>query len=131
LLKESLCFHVWNAGNECYELGEFQNAIIYYSRAIAVDPSDARLYSNRSACFTVLQMYGRALNDAQVRETVVFRGFLLAAFATFSTDGNSAKASMEEGILSCWCCVVSSQSIRGSAGHGASLLWCSSVCIRG
>jgi tetratricopeptide (TPR) repeat protein len=66
------CSHmVWRAGNECYEMGEFQNAIIYYSRAIAVDPSDPRLYSNRSACFTVLQMYGRAINDALVRGVVV------------------------------------------------------------
>ena len=54
-------------GNECFRQGEFQNAVIYYSRAIAADPNDARLFSNRSGTFCILKMLGRALNDALVR----------------------------------------------------------------
>ena len=54
------------AGNDCYAKREFENAIIYYSRAIALHPSDPRLYSNRSAAFMGLGRTAAALRDAQV-----------------------------------------------------------------
>lgn len=75
------------AGNDCFKKGEFQNAIIYYSRAVAVEPNDARLYSNRSAAFCVLKMLGRALKDALVcvhPVRVDFVNFRVTAYCTSS-----------------------------------------------
>jgi hypothetical protein len=54
-------------GNDCFAKREFENAIIYYSRAVAVHPSDARLYSNRSAAFLGLGRTAASLRDALVR----------------------------------------------------------------
>lgn len=55
------------AGNDCFKKGEFQNAVIYYSRAIAAEPNEARLFANRSACFYALNEFARAFSDALVR----------------------------------------------------------------
>ncbi len=64
-----LCFAC--AGNACFAKREFENAIIYYSRAIAVRPTDPRLFSNRSAAFLGLNHWAAALRDAWVRRALV------------------------------------------------------------
>lgn len=40
-----------NMGNRSFEEGDFRKAIRLYTRAIERDPSNAALYSNRSACY--------------------------------------------------------------------------------
>jgi Flp pilus assembly protein TadD len=54
------------AGNICFYKGEFHNALLYYTRAVAVAPNDPRVFSNRAAAFCGLSMYASALRDAMV-----------------------------------------------------------------
>lgn len=46
-------------------VGDFQEAIKYFSEAIKLDPSNHVLYSNRSAAYASLKNYNDALKDAE------------------------------------------------------------------
>ena len=52
------------AGNACMAVGDFVNAMKWYSQALTVAPRDAALYSNRSFAFLKLGLPERALADA-------------------------------------------------------------------
>ena len=52
------------AGNSCMAVGDFVNAMKWYSQALTVAPRDAALYSNRSFAFLKLGLPERALADA-------------------------------------------------------------------
>ncbi|KAL4533809.1 hypothetical protein Ndes2437B_g03133 [Nannochloris sp. 'desiccata'] len=52
-------------GNTAFSAGKFEEAIQHFSDAIAVDPNNHVLYSNRSACFSSLMRYQEALDDAE------------------------------------------------------------------
>jgi ankyrin repeat protein len=43
------------AGNDHFSMKEWQSAIVCYTKAIRADPTDATLYSNRSASYIMLQ----------------------------------------------------------------------------
>lgn len=47
-----------------YYKGEYQQAINYYSQAIAIDANDAQVYYNRSVCYSNLGNKPQALADA-------------------------------------------------------------------
>lgn len=51
-------------GNEAYRKGDNTRAIQLYSEAIAVEPDDHSLYSNRSAAYASQRKYHHALKDA-------------------------------------------------------------------
>jgi 4-hydroxy-tetrahydrodipicolinate synthase len=51
-------------GNEAFQAGRFQEAIDHFSLAIKHDPNNHILFSNRSAAYASLQMYDKALEDA-------------------------------------------------------------------
>eukprot|EP00544_Gedaniella_sp_CCMP2646_P006858 CAMPEP_0202497466 /NCGR_PEP_ID=MMETSP1361-20130828/22894_1 /ASSEMBLY_ACC=CAM_ASM_000849 /TAXON_ID=210615 /ORGANISM="Staurosira complex sp., Strain CCMP2646" /LENGTH=246 /DNA_ID=CAMNT_0049129069 /DNA_START=9 /DNA_END=745 /DNA_ORIENTATION=+ len=53
-------------GNEYFEKKEWQAAFDFYTKAIALNPTDASFYSNRSACCMELELYQEALKDAVV-----------------------------------------------------------------
>lgn len=52
-------------GNELAKQGEFTKAIEKYTEAIKMDPSDHRLYVNRSYCYDKLNHFLEALIDAE------------------------------------------------------------------
>lgn len=52
-------------GNECIRIGKCTEAVLHYSFAIKLDPSDAALYSNRSLAFLKLKQFYYANEDAK------------------------------------------------------------------
>jgi len=48
----------------CFKKSEWRDASVHYTRAINHTPEDEKLYSNRSACYTKLKKFEKALADA-------------------------------------------------------------------
>lgn len=56
--------HRRTQGNEAFKLGDFQQAAVFYTEALALDDEDPAIFSNRAACFLKLGQAARALADA-------------------------------------------------------------------
>ncbi|KAJ7309876.1 hypothetical protein JRQ81_007951, partial [Phrynocephalus forsythii] len=63
LSKAEFVEKVRQSNQACHE-GDFHGAIVLYSEALAVDPQNCILYSNRSAVYVKTQQYEKALDDA-------------------------------------------------------------------
>lgn len=58
------------AGNDAFEAGDHERALLAYTRAITAAPGDAALWSNRAAVYLALRRFPQALHDAQRAATV-------------------------------------------------------------
>lgn len=81
-------------GNKMYQDGNFPEAIKHYNEAILRNPDDAKIYSNRSACYMKLMEYSLALKDAEEcikRDPTFVKGYLRKG-ATLLAQKETTKA---------------------------------------
>lgn len=53
------------SGNHLYKFKNYKGALALYEEAIKLCPENAAYYGNRAACYMMLGMYKKALEDAQ------------------------------------------------------------------
>ncbi|XP_075390880.1 tetratricopeptide repeat protein 28 isoform X2 [Tenrec ecaudatus] len=63
LSKAEFVEKVRQSNQACHD-GDFHTAIVLYDEALAADPQNCILYSNRSAAYVKIQQYDKALDDA-------------------------------------------------------------------
>ena len=89
-------------GNKEFSAGNYEKAIEYFTTAISIDPTDHVFYSNRSACYSSLKEYTKALEDAnkciELKPDWV-RGYTRKGLAEFYLeDYEEAIETYEEGL---------------------------------
>jgi stress-induced-phosphoprotein 1 len=52
-------------GNAAFSKGDNQEAVTWFTKAIALDPTDHVFFSNRSAAYAAMSDYDNALKDAE------------------------------------------------------------------
>lgn len=90
-------------GNEAFTKGSYPEALKYYSEAIKRNPTDAKIYSNRAACYAKLMEFNMAIRDSDecIRLDPTFvKGYLrkgasLMAIREFSRASDAYQKALE------------------------------------
>jgi len=90
-------------GNEAFTKGNYPDALKHYSEAIKRNPTDAKIYSNRAACYAKLMEFNMAIRDSDecIRlEPTFVKGYLrkgasLMAIKEFSRASDAYQKALE------------------------------------
>lgn len=92
-----------NQGNKSFTAGDYPTALKHYNEAIKRNPEDAKLYSNRAACYQKLAEFQLALKDCEecIRLDPQFikgytrKGYALLAMKEYSRASSAFQKAME------------------------------------
>jgi len=91
-----------NKGNALFQKGDYPGAIKHYSEAIARNPDDAKVFSNRAACYQKLAEPHLSLKDcdACIRiEPTFVKGYVRKGYALLALrDTTKARAAFEKAL---------------------------------